>query len=178
MPFVILGLLMSGPLSLYDVRKRFAAGISLFYSASFGALQRALRQLVTDGHATVTDDDGSARGRKLYALTPEGRRAWRDWMHAPLTSGTDAETTVLAKVFLLGRLEDAAERSDVLAALRLHVLGAADVLRDLERELDAAQPPADLREVAAFQRATLDYGLRSHSVMLDWLDELAVGAPS
>lgn len=41
MRFLILGTLLDGPLSLYDMRKQSAAGITLFYTASFGSIQRA-----------------------------------------------------------------------------------------------------------------------------------------
>ena len=77
MQYVILGLLLGGPLSLYDVRKRFSAGISLFYSASLGSLQRALQQLVADGSVTVADAVGDARGKKLHSVTERGRERWR-----------------------------------------------------------------------------------------------------
>ena len=49
MRFLILGILLDGPLSLYDMRKQFAAGISLFYTASSGSIQRALGQLARMG---------------------------------------------------------------------------------------------------------------------------------
>ena len=115
---MILGLLLSGPLSLYDVRKRFAAGISHFYSASSGSIERALRRLVSEGTATVAAEAGSARGRRLYRITDAGRAAWREWMHAPTPPGSDAETTALAKVFLLGRLDDPHEQAQVLSGIR------------------------------------------------------------
>ena len=84
MQFVILGLLMIAPMSLYDLHKQFAAGPSLFYSASFGSLQRALRQLIAQGWATVTDASSSGRPRNLHAPTAEGIAAWREWMREHL----------------------------------------------------------------------------------------------
>ncbi len=80
MQFVILGLLLTESLSLYDVHKRFSGSVSLFYSASFGALRRALGQLVDAGHATVADAADVRRGKKLYRITLEGRDAWLRWM--------------------------------------------------------------------------------------------------
>lgn len=178
MSFVILGLLLSGPLSLYDVHKRFSAGISLFYGASFGSLQRSLTQLVAQGAVTVSDDPSSARRRKLHAITPDGRRQWREWMLAPLPTGTDAETIMLAKVFLLGRLESRDDRRAVLDLARAHAAATTAELDDLAAELDAADHavPADVRSVYAYQRAVLDYGLRSSRLAAAWLDDLTEGA--
>lgn len=174
MKFVILGLLLTGPLSLYDVRKRFTAGISLFYSASFGSIRRALQQLVADGAATVSDEPGSARGKRLYSVTEGGRTAFQAWMREPVASGADSETTMLAKVYLLGRLDDPADRRDVLTALRTRARLDLEALTATARDVDAAARdlPPEHRALFAPQRATLDYGLRAHALAVAWLDEL------
>lgn len=173
MRFVILGLLLDGPLSLYDLRKRFAAGISLFYSASFGSLQRALQGLVADGSVVRSAADAGARGRQSYAVTAAGRQVWREWMLAEVDGGTEAETRVLAKVFLLGRLP-AADRRAVLAGARAPIAAQADRLRCLQVELDAAahEVPAGHQEAFGYQRATLDYGVRATELLVAWLDEV------
>lgn len=177
MHFVILGLLLTGPLTLYDTQKRFASGLSHFYSASSGSIERALRRLVAEGAAAVEAEPGSARRRKLYRITPEGRSAWREWMHAPTPPGSDAEKTALAKVFLLGRLEDHEERAQTVRNIRLEADAARGRLRSLATEVDAQAAGFDAaaRRVFAYQRATLDYGLRSHDVLIQWLDELEEG---
>ncbi|WP_160150819.1 PadR family transcriptional regulator [Microbacterium timonense] len=174
MQYVILGLLMSGPLSLYDVQKRFTAGISLFYSASSGSIQRALQHLAADGYASIADPDGSRRGRKLYVITDSGRDSWRSWMLGPVPDGTEAETTVLARVFLLGQLADQSDRADVVRAVRAHVDRSSETLRSLARDLDgrAASLEGHEREVYSFQRMTLDYGIRAHGLLRAWIDEV------
>lgn len=174
MHHVILGLLLSGPLSLYDVQKRFAAGLSHFYSASSGSIERALRQIVAAGDATIEAEPGSARGRKLYRITEAGRGTWHAWMHAPTPTGADAETTALAKVFLLGRLDDPSDQRAVLAAIRSEAEASHARLQTLGEQVDsdAADMDASTRRIFGPQRATLDYGLRAHAVLLEWLREL------
>ncbi|HKP06793.1 MAG TPA: helix-turn-helix transcriptional regulator [Microbacterium sp.] len=174
MQFVILGLLLGGPLSLYDVQKRFAAGISLFYSASSGSIQRALQHLVDDGSVVVGQADGSRRGRKVHRITDQGRERWRTWMRAAISGGTDAETTVLAKVYLLGRLDAPEDRADAVRSIRDHIDGSRAALETLAMQVDAQAAGLDeeSRQIFAFQRATLDYGLRSHALMREWIDEV------
>ncbi|MFT4294330.1 MAG: helix-turn-helix transcriptional regulator [Micropruina sp.] len=174
MQFVILGLLLGGPLSLYEVHKRFASGISLFYSASFGSLQRALRTLAADGSVTVAEAPGDARGKKLYSVTDRGRTRWRTWMLEPIRAGVDAETTALAKIFLLGRLPASDRRTvlDEIGSLAQRQTAGLRRLWDETGDLDAA---GERRELLAYQRATLDYGLRAHRLMNDWLEELRDG---
>ncbi|OUZ09700.1 hypothetical protein BHE97_09545 [Aeromicrobium sp. PE09-221] len=170
MQFLILGLLLDGPLSLYDLRKRFASGISLFYAASFGSIQRALGHLESNGWATRVDADDSRRRKKLYVIEESGRSAWREWMLSPIT-GTDPEPTMLAKVYLLGRLPDQ-DRGECLRLLRERIVGDEEALASLATGLDETEIPGDLREVYRYRRATLDYGIRVHTLMTQWLDEL------
>jgi DNA-binding PadR family transcriptional regulator len=165
---VILGLLLGGPLSLYDVRQRFERVVSLFYSASLGSIQRALGLLVERGLITVDVDAASPRGRKVHRITAAGTAAWRAWMLEPPT-GSELEKTMLAKAFFLGRLDDPADRRAVVAALRARV----DADHERLRELAASSPADDGSDpVLASQLATLDYGLRSVALARTWLHDL------
>lgn len=170
MQFLILGILLDGPLSLYDVRKRFAAGISLFYAASFGSIQHALGRLESQGWVTRADAEGSGRRKKLYIISETGHQAWREWMLSPIT-GSDAEPTMLAKVYLIGRLPSS-ERGACVAELRDRIVADADRLAALAAEVDLAKIADGAHEVHRYRRATLDYGIRSHALAAQWLDEL------
>ena len=170
MQFLILGLLLHGPLSGYEVRKRFTAGISLFYSASLGSIQRALGVLESRGWATKQESAGSVRPRHLYSITESGRAAWRDWMLSPITE-SDAEQTALAKVYLLGSMAPD-DRAEALTLLRRRAAADLERLVALRTDLDTTPVPEQLRDVARFRLATLDYGIRAHELMERWLDEL------
>lgn len=78
---------------------------------------------------------------------------------------------MLAKVYLLGRLPSA-ERGACIAVLRDRIAADADRLATLEDELDPAEIPEGAHEVYRYRRATLDYGIRSHALAAQWLDEL------
>ncbi|MAP62469.1 MAG: hypothetical protein CMH34_01705 [Microbacterium sp.] len=171
MQFLILGMLMLAPMSLYDVHKQFTAGASLFYSASFGSIQRALARLSADGLVSVREEPVSARGRKVHAATPSGVAAWREWMRTP-GEGANPERVMLAKVYLLGLMPAGSQRDEVLDMLRASAAAARAELEAVERALDAQPVPEGYREIFAYQRATLDYGLRAHRLACEWLDEL------
>lgn len=153
MRFLILGILLDGPLSLYDMRKQFAAGISLFYTASSGSIQRALGQLESHGWVTILDADDSRRRKKVYVVNDAGQQAWREWMHAPVTA-SDAGPTMLAKVCLLGRLPACSDgfpqptgARACVAVLRGRIAADADRLASLAAELDATEVSDDVQQV-------------------------------
>jgi DNA-binding PadR family transcriptional regulator len=165
--FVILGMLLGGPLSLYDLRGRFERVVSLFYSASLGSIQRALRVLAEAGHVVIEEVVDSRRGKKLYRVTDKGRAAWEQWMLAPPV-GAETERTMLAKVFFLGRLNSAADRERVLSGIQDRLSADAERLKSVAAPTDARQDDPLLR----YQLATRDYGLRSLDLARAWVAEL------
>ena len=170
MQFLILGLLLHGPLSGYELRKQFTAGISLFYSASLGSIQRALGVLDSQGWVTKQGSVGTGRPKHLYSITQAGRKAWRDWMLSPITE-SDAEQIALAKVYVLGDLPSE-DRAEGIALLRRRAAEDFERLVALRAEIDTTSAPEKLADVARFRFATLDYGIRAHELMVRWLNEL------
>ncbi len=170
MQFLILGLLLSGPLSAYETRKQFSGGISLFYSASLGSIQRALGVLDSQGWVTREESGGTGRPRHLYFITESGREAWRDWMLSPITE-SDAEQIALSKVYLLGNMAPE-DRVEAIMLLRRRAAADLERLVELRVEIDATPASEQLGDVARFRLATLDYGIRAHDLMGRWLSEL------
>lgn len=165
MAHVILGLLLLRPMSLYDLVKAFEAGVSLFYSASSGSIKRALDTLVALEHVEVADEESSGRRRKTYRLTESGRARWRDWMLDE--PGGNLEQAALSRLHFLGLL-DPAERRGVLERVETRLRGDLARLESVEAQVRNQEIPDELRDVATYQLATLDYGLASHRHALEW----------
>lgn len=171
MQHVILGLLLThGPLTLYAIKQLFSEGISLFYSASFGSIQRSLRQLAENGLVVVSAHPQGARGSKPYSITDDGRAAFLAWMTGPI-EGSDAETTALSKTFFLGVLDER-DRGAVLDTIRTRLEHDLSELEQVAHTLDAMTLPEEAASLFAFQRATLDYGIRAHTLARDWFAAL------
>ncbi|QSB13847.1 PadR family transcriptional regulator [Natronosporangium hydrolyticum] len=171
MAHVILGLLLLAPQSLYGLIKNFEAGVALVYSASSGSIKRALDTLLDRGLIEVASVEPGGRGKKVYRTTEAGRQEFHDWMTGEL-SGTNLEVAALPRLFFLGLL-DPEDRTPVLR--RMQQRAAADLvdLTALEQHLDAMTVPAEHREIVAYQRATLAYGLASGRHAVTWFGDLA-----
>ncbi|NYI04646.1 PadR family transcriptional regulator [Allostreptomyces psammosilenae] len=166
MAHVILGLLLIAPQSFYDLIKGFEAGVALFYSASSGSIRRALDTLLARGFIEVASIEAGGRGRKVYRLTDAGRAEFRAWMTGEPT-GPDLETAALSRLYFLGLLEPS-ERLPVLRRITERIETDLAALSALDRQLDTRDVPEEHRDLAAHQRATLDYGIAAHRFMLDW----------
>lgn len=166
---VILGLLLITPQSFYDLIKGFEAGVSLLYSASSGSIKRALDTLAARGLIEVASVESGGRGRKVYRVTDAGRKEFRAWMTAEPT-GPDLETAALSRLCFLGLLEPV-ERAPVLRRITARIETDLAALSALDEHIDTLDIPEEHRDLAAYQRAALDYGIASHRFMLDWFRE-------
>lgn len=171
MIFVVLGLLMFEPLSIYGLRKQFSAGISLFYSDSLGSLQAALKNLLEQGHIQFEWLKQNGRRVKLYSITQSGIAAFFEWMLSPL-SDRRLEETVMAKTYFLGLVEDPQQKKLILEDMSAKVAASQGALLAVKDELDSL--PAEIQALSTFryQRAPLDYGIMSHGVALEWIQSM------
>ncbi|WP_024873928.1 helix-turn-helix transcriptional regulator [Saccharomonospora piscinae] len=170
----ILGLLLLHPLSLYEVHARFAGGLAHIYAASYGSIHRSLTQLVARGDIEHEAAAPTARNRKRYVVTDQGKRTWLAWMKES-PGGEGVEVAALARVFLLGLVEDRRERLSILAALREHALAEHEALLGVDRDAGAAEDAKDAKDTAGprYRAATLAYGVATSKGLVDWLDAIA-----
>ncbi|MCC2592402.1 PadR family transcriptional regulator [Tessaracoccus sp. OS52] len=177
MAHVILGLLLIAPMSLYDLIKGFEAGVSLFYSASSGSIKRALDGLLERRLIQVASVEPGTRGRKVYRVTDEGRREFHDWMVSQPIAG-HLETAALSRLYYLGLL-DADDRATVLQNITRRAEEDLAQLRALAGWIEGMEVPLEQRDLAHYQRATLDFGIASHQFAINWFrQKLAEGSPT
>jgi DNA-binding PadR family transcriptional regulator len=167
---VVLGLLMLSPMTLYLLNKQFEQSLALIYSASLGSIRTAVLGLLDRGLVTVEDSIENGRSKKTYLISDTGRAAFLEWMLAPIES-RDLETQALARLFFLG-LVPAAERRAIVDGILTRAEADTAQLAGLSAHLDGMDVPEPFAEVFRYQRATLDYGLRSHRAGLEYFREL------
>jgi DNA-binding PadR family transcriptional regulator len=82
--YALLGLLSQAPRSGYDLRKIFTTTPLAHFSDSPGAVYPALARLRRRGWVAASRRTGGRR-RRLFRLTPAGRKAWLGWLRKPPT---------------------------------------------------------------------------------------------
>jgi len=102
--YIILGLLMEGNMSGYDMKKTIDLSIGMFYKTSFGSLYPALKRLTDRAWVSVTEEEGSSKNKKIYSLLPEGKNSFIDWLGAPLAL---SRNEFLVRVFFYDYLDEA-----------------------------------------------------------------------
>lgn len=175
MEYVVLGLLMMQSMTIYEINQAFKQGISMFYSASYGSLQVAVKKLLGQGLIVVEEKVEHGRNKKVYHITAAGRRAFHEWMLAEIPVSR-LEVLALAKVYFLGLVGSLEERKWIVQDILNKAQMVADQLEALNEQISQLEIPPAFQEVARFQIKTLDYGRKNFAFSQAWfralLDEL------
>ena len=131
---LILGVLHRGDFHPYEIRRRIEnAMVECYIDVDVGTLYYAINQLEKEGLIVARSHERVARGgmRTIYAITEEGRTAFRELLHRQFDEeGPVAQTLYGALLFLhladLARVEESLRRrSKVKLVLRTMVRNQA-----------------------------------------------------
>ncbi len=112
--YAVLGQLAGGPSSGYEIKARLEAGAAHFWHASYSQIYSELRRLtelalVSEEH--VTQD--TRPNKRVYTITPAGRRALRTWLGEPWGLATLRDESLVKLT-----LADSLPEEEVIAQLR------------------------------------------------------------
>jgi DNA-binding PadR family transcriptional regulator len=167
MEHVVLGLLMIQSLTIYGLNRAFKQGISLFYSASYGSLQTAVKNLLGKGWIVFEERVDQGRNKKVYSITEHGRQAFYEWMLAEIPANK-LEVTALSKVFFLGLMESMEQKRQIVREILNKVDLVQKELSEMRQEISGYEIPDPYREIFKYQMKTLDYGLHAHDFARQW----------
>jgi DNA-binding PadR family transcriptional regulator len=150
---VILGLLAFSPRTGYDIKQVTDYSTRFFWGASYGQIYPELRRLESEGLVRSTDSPRGAVVRRVYELTPKGRRALHDWLATP-GEGYEFRDEGLLKLFF-GELVAPDELLELVRRRRGWYEGSAAEFRAIADQLGEIEgPSADV----------LRYGIE----LMDW----------
>ncbi|WP_163506178.1 PadR family transcriptional regulator [Fodinicola acaciae] len=154
----LLGFLHDGPMSGWDLMATARARIGNFWSLTQSQVYRELAALQRAG--LVSAGTPGARERRPYELTPAGRQAFAEWLSRDPGDAQIRYPLLLA--IALGRYLAPGQLAAVIAEHRQrHEQQLASYLA--ARESVAGDP---------YAAATLDFGIRHETAVLDWFAAL------
>jgi len=80
MDFIVLGILLYKPLTIYEINSFFENGLFLIYAASYGSLQNAIKKLLKNDWIEFEEVVENGRNKKIYSLKKKGTQAFFTWM--------------------------------------------------------------------------------------------------
>ena len=160
--YILLGFLLYGEMSGYDLRSYMSRSTANFYEASYGSIYPALKRLEAAGCVSVRDEAAGKRVKKLYRILPEGEKRFLTWMESPLELSKH-NTEPLLRVFFLSHLER--DKADGMLE-RFYAAQQAERVRleELQAEVCA--------EADVYQMETLHFGIEHNRHILRWIEGL------
>jgi len=138
----LLGLLLDGPQTGYDLKQMFDSSLGFFAGASFGSIYPILKRCEKQGLVEMELElqDGKPN-RKIYQLTLEGRKVFMDALSDELTI-SPYRNEFLTRLFFFGRLEGS-RREEIIREYLSYIDGRIGALAELrpmvEENADAYQ---------------------------------------
>ncbi len=171
MEYVILGLLMLAPSTIYSLNKSFEQGISLFFSPSLGSINNAVKRLIEKHLVTQENTIENGRSKKILTITQEGQQQFIDWMYRPLDL-KNLESSFLSRLFFLGLIQENAQKKALLEGMYATVKASKDTLDKTAETLETMQIPDPYMEIFTYQKKVLYYGIDTHEFSLGWIERL------
>lgn len=166
--YALLGLLQKQPRHGYDLFREFRdpRGLGLVWHLGMSLMYQELKKLEAAGLVKASVELQDVRPpKKMYALTPQGRRVFRAWMAAPAHGMREMRVDFLIRLFFAGRarpgeVRQLAENQTTRLRGELEALCAAEAqatdageFSQKVRQFRIRQTEAALAWLAAFEAA-------------------------
>ncbi|HVH63961.1 MAG TPA: PadR family transcriptional regulator [Candidatus Dormibacteraeota bacterium] len=161
--FGLMGLLSKEPLHGYEVKSRFEEMLGGTWEVNIGQIYTTLQRLERDGLVRPAGPRGD-RGKLLYELSPEGRKALEGWLGEPDSGPQQLHEDIYVKLLVATRIAN----GDLQQLLGRQKRAYLQRLRDLNRLEERA------RRDGRTDLARLVRGALLHAEAdLKWIDELS-----
>ena len=161
----VLGLLVRGPKSGYDLKKAIDGSVGYFWGPAKSQIYAVLPSLVEAGYAKSRKVAQEQRpDKEVYRITRLGRAALRRWIEDSPATPTPDRNPLLLKIFF-------GEHASPEILLQ-HVRARRAEMERLQAELDAIDERARGGEHDFFPELTRMYGHRYAEAIIAWADDV------
>ncbi|MBU1193917.1 MAG: PadR family transcriptional regulator [Proteobacteria bacterium] len=160
---ILLGFLMDGEKTGYEIKKLMENSTSFFFNTSLGSIYPAFGKLEKMGYVKMDQVIGDGRVKKRYSITQEGRKHFREWL-AENVSLSKIRDDVLLKMFFFSELS-VEKRCEQICSYIDQLKKQADTLTALKEKLMQY-------DVDKYMLKTLDYGIDYYLFTHDWYKRL------
>jgi len=164
--YIILGFLMSGRTSGYDLKQWMTHSTSYFFDASFGSIYPALKRLTEKNMVTFNEVVEGNKYKKVYAITDAGKDAFLQWLKQPITFEKSRQDH-LVKIFFYEFLP----KETAIANLKSLIGQVEPVAKELTAQKDEAAEKYDIYQYY-YRYAAMLYGVDYYNFVLKWCKEL------
>ncbi len=162
----LLGLLMYGSMTGYDLKKYFSLAFSFFSGLSYGSIYPALKKMEKEGLISMKlEIQDGAPNRKVYSITDSGREAFVNALKMDYPA-EQPKSPFLTRLFFFSYLSP----EERLVSVTQHLESIRQAQRLLEAVGPQIEPKADPYQTLCYQ-----FGVRFYRDLVNNISEV-VGA--
>lgn len=160
--YILLGMLIYGEKSGYELKQTISRSTTYFFDASYGSIYPALKRLEAKGLIYTRETVEGGKFKKLHAISDSGRIAFVEWLEQPLELNR-TRPDHLVPIFFYGLLPKE-KRVPQLQGLIQQAEKVIEELWSIEERVKAADDP--------FAYAPLAFGLEYYPMVINWCRRL------
>ncbi len=160
---MLLGFLMDGEKTGYQIKKYMDNSTSYFFNTGFSSIYPKFRKLETQGFVSVSQTVKNGKLNKVYALTDEGKRAFLDWLAIKPEIGRIRDEAML-KIFFFDYLDNEQRMAQMEAYI--------NDLREHIQTLGAIRDRFSSSDIEPWKMATLEFGIRYYGFLEERFHEM------
>lgn len=164
---VILGMLMQGQMSGYDIKKITEQTIGIFYKMSYGSLYPALKRLVKDGYVSEEETNDS-KNKKLYAVTEKGQQHFIKWLAEPLKA---SRREYMVKIFFYDYLDEETRLRN-LKDYQYSITRQMEQIDAVQAIVSQELEQLENKDQYYYRVSTMYYGLKFFQMENEWLKQI------
>ncbi len=175
--YALLALLTAGPMTGYDISRRFQSSVGHVWHAPDSQIYPELRKMEAEGLVSAEAVDDARGEKRFYRPTDAGLTAFRDWMNTPLKYAQDRDPAHLKAAYY-----EWAEPVAARQALLDHVERYEDLRAQWQEQIDQidagtspvlahrleGKPPEEQRRIAGYKRFTYEGLLARADAEIAW----------
>jgi DNA-binding PadR family transcriptional regulator len=159
--YIILGFLLHGDMSGYDIKQFMTYSTANFYNASFGSIYPMLKKMEAGQTVCSKEIVDGGKYKKVYSIAPSGKELFFQWLNQPIVLNRGGQDH-LVRMFFFGLLPTEKVRSLVTGFME----AVTQELASLESLGNKIGCKTDF-----FEGSTLDYGISYYRFLLQWCTE-------
>jgi DNA-binding PadR family transcriptional regulator len=157
---VILGFLMEGSMSGYEIKNFMSYSTANFFNASFGSIYPALKRLETKGFITSSEVVQGGKYKKKYEITETGKKEFYQWIQEPANIAGGGHEHLL-KVFFFNHIDKEKARLNIQKMIE----AAKKELSELEKIETLIKDKSD-----EYKFSTLLFGVEYYKFLVGWYE--------
>ena len=166
--FVLLGLIIDGPKSGYEMKKTIECSIGYFWQESYGQIYPALHFLSKQNYISKKSVNQKSKPDKIiYSITKSGIEYFQNWLKSPINNPPQRNELLLRLFF-----GSASNINNSITILENHIIEYSKLYNtflDIKKLVHSNHViDSGPVENSTFSMLTLEYGIMSCKTEIDW----------